>query len=131
MNMDYAFSVKVSLPFVEALARVKDALAAQGFGVLTEINVKETMKKKLGVAYADYVILGACNPPLAHEALHAEKSVGLFLPCNVIVYEDGGDVFASALRPTSAMSMIRNDALAAVAAKAEEKLKRVVDSLGA
>lgn len=127
--MNYAFTKKLSVPFAEAISRTKDALAKEGFGVLSEIDVQETMKKKLGVAHAPYVILGACNPSLAHEALIAEKGVGLFLPCNVIVYEDEGGVTVSIIRPVVAMGGIPNAALEKVAKVAEEKLYAVRGAL--
>lgn len=127
--MHYGYSKKVPLIFDEAVIKTKEALAVEGFGVLTEIDVKATMKKKLGVTYDNYLILGACNPASAHKALQAEKEVGLLLPCNVIVYEDGGAVFVSAILPTAAMSMVENQNLAALAEEVEPKLKRVVEAL--
>ena len=101
----------------------------EGFGVLTEIDVKATLKQKLDVDYGNYVILGACNPTFAHQALQAEKDIGLLLPCNVIVYDEDGGTFVSAIVPTVAMGMVSNDALGTVAAQVEEKLKRVIDSI--
>lgn len=127
--MEYAYTKKVSYPFTEALEQTKASLAAEGFGILTEVDVKETMKKKLGVEYDNYVILGACNPPLAHSALQAEKKIGLFLPCNVVVYEEDGAVIVSAIRPSIAMSVITNEALQAVATQAETKLTAAIDAL--
>lgn len=127
--MEYAYTKKVTYPFTEAVAQVKEALATEGFGVLSEIDVKETMKKKLGVEYDSYVILGACNPSLAHSALQAEKNIGLFLPCNVIVYEENGTVTIAAVLPTTAMGMINNDTLQEISKQAETKLKSVVDAL--
>lgn len=127
--MQYGYSKKVPLPFDEAVTKTKDALGAEGFGVLTEIDVKATMKKKLGVDYDNYLILGACNPASAHKALQAEKEVGLLLPCNVIVYEEDGAVYVSAILPSAAMSMVENPALAALAKEVEPKLKRVVEEV--
>lgn len=127
--MEYGYNKKVSKSFVEAVEATKEALAKDGFGVLTEIDVKATMKKKLGVDYDNYVILGACNPAFAHEALQTEKEIGLLLPCNVIVYEDTGSVYVSAIVPSVAMSMVENEDLAPIASEVEDKLKKVIDSL--
>ena len=127
--MKYGYSRKVSLPFAEAVAKTKDALANEGFGILTEIDVKATMKKKLNLEYDNYLILGACNPASAHKALQAEKEIGLLLPCNVIVYEDTGAVYVSAIVPSVAMSMVDNPALVEIAREAEEKLTRAIDGI--
>ncbi len=127
--MKYGYSRKISLPFAEAVAKTKEALAAEGFGVLTEIDVKATMKKKLNLEYGNYLILGACNPAFAHKALQAEKDIGLLLPCNVIVYEDAGAVHVSAIVPSVAMSMVDNPALVEIASEAEAKLTRAIDSI--
>lgn len=127
--MQYGYGKKVPLPFGEAVAKTKEALATEGFGVLTEIDVKATMKKKLNLDYDNYLILGACNPASAHKALQAEKEVGLLLPCNVIVYESDGAVFVSAILPSAAMSMVENPALASLAGEVEPKLKRVVEGI--
>lgn len=124
----YGYKRNVRLPFEEAVEKVKSELSKEGFGILTEIDVKATLKKKLDVEYDNYLILGACNPPFALEALKAEKDIGLLLPCNVIVYEDEGEVFVSAILPTVAMAMVESPSLAAVAAEVEKKLKHVVDS---
>lgn len=127
--MEYAFTKKLSQPFAEALVSVKKALSEEGFGILTETDIAATLKKKLGVTYDKYVILGACNPPLAHRSLQAEKLIGLFLPCNVILYEEDDAVHVAAIRPTAAMSMIQNAELADISAEAEKKLSAVVESL--
>ena len=127
--MHYGYGKKVSLPFAEAVAKTKEALAGEGFGVLTEIDVKATMKKKLGIEYDNYLILGACNPASAHKALQAEKEIGLLLPCNVVVYENEGSVHVSAIVPSVAMSMVKNEALTGIAGEVEAKLKAVVDAL--
>ena len=129
MTMEYGYKRKVPLSFIDAVSKVKEELSKEGFGVLTEIDVKATLKKKLDVEYENYLILGACNPPFAFQALKSEKEIGLFLPCNVIVYEDGGEISVSAILPTVAMSMVENPALAALAVEVEIKLKKVVDSL--
>jgi uncharacterized protein (DUF302 family) len=129
MEMDYGYKRQVNLPYEQAVAKTKDALQKEGFGVLTEIDVQATMKKKLNENYYKYLIIGACNPPFAHKALQVEKDIGLLLPCNVIVYEDAGRTFVSAILPTVAMNMINNKELAAVAVQVEAKLKKVVDSI--
>ncbi len=127
--MEYGYKRKVPLSFIDAVSKVKEELSKERFGVLTEIDVKATLKKKLNVEYENYLILGACNPPFAFRALKSEKEIGLFLPCNVIVYEDSGETFVSAVLPTVAMSMVKNPALVAIADEVETKLKKVVDSL--
>lgn len=97
--------------------------------MLTEIDVKSTLKKKIDVDFEDYIILGACNPVFAHKALLAEKEIGLLLPCNVIVYKDNDKVFVSSIVPSVAMSMVDNDALPEIASQVEDKLKRVIENL--
>ena len=128
-SMDYGIRKQINHPFADAVAKVKDELSKQGFGILTEIDVKKTLKNKLHVEWGNYVILGACNPPFAFQALQAEKEIGLFLPCNVIVYEDSGTVYVSAIRPTVAMNIVENPALADIAGKVEEKLTKVINNL--
>ena len=127
--MKYGYKRNVPLPFGEAVEKVRGELSKEGFGVLTEIDVKATLKKKLNVDYENYLILGACNPPLALKALQAEKDIGLFLPCNVIVYEDGGKVFVSAIMPTVAMKVVGNPSLADLGKMVEEKLKKVINAI--
>ncbi len=127
--MKYGYKRKVTLSFADAVSKTKAELSKEGFGILTEIDVKATLKKKLDVEYENYLILGACNPPFAFQALKSEKEIGLFLPCNVIVYEEGGETFVSAVLPTVAMSMVENSALSGIAFEVEAKLKKVVDSM--
>ncbi len=127
--MNYGYKRQIPLPFSDAVQKTKEELAKEGFGVLTEIDVKATLKKKLNADYENYLILGACNPPFAHEALRAEKDIGLLLPCNVIVYEDNGKVFAAAILPTVAMEAVKSSSLAGIAAQVEEKLKKVIDNI--
>lgn len=127
--MDYSIKEQVNLSFPEAVAKTKTALVEEGFGILTEIDVKATLKKKLDAEWNNYVILGACNPPFAFQALKAEKEIGLMLPCNVIVYENGGKVFVSAIRPTVAMNMIDNRELAGIAEKVEKKLSKAIKNV--
>jgi uncharacterized protein (DUF302 family) len=127
--MKYGYKKQLDVSFEEAIKQTKAELAHAGFGVLTEIDVQATLKTKLDVDYDKYVILGACNPSFAHQALMAEKDVGLLLPCNVIVYEDDGKVFVSAVMPTVAMSAVENSAVEPIAREVEEMLRKVVDSL--
>lgn len=127
--MKYGYSKIVSLPFEDAVVKVTETLAAEGFGVLTTIDVKATMKKKLDLDYENYLILGACNPGFAHKALGAEKEIGLLLPCNVIVYQTGDDVHVSAMLPSAAMSAVENDAIEGIAEDVETSLKKVVDAV--
>src|SRR3990167_5990543 len=127
--MEYGYKRKVLLPWGEAVKKAKSELAKEGFGILTEIDVKASLKEKLGLDYDNYLILGACNPPFALKALQAEKDIGLLLPCNVIVYEDGGKVFVSAILPTVAMGMVENPLLEEMGKTVEEKLKKVVDNI--
>lgn len=129
MALTYGYKRQVSLPYAEALQRTRQELQKEGFGVLTEIDVKETLKKKLNVDWDNYIILGACNPPFAYQALQAEKDIGLLLPCNLIVYEDTGKTYVSTILPTVAMSMIESPRLAGIAVQVEAKLKKVVDSI--
>lgn len=124
----YAFTRILSTSYEDAISKVRDALKEEGFGVLTEIDVKETLKKKLGVDFRKYVILGACNPPYAHRTLQTDLDVGLLLPCNVIVYEtDDQKAYVSAINPVSALQVIKKRELRKIAEEVSEKLKRVVD----
>ena len=127
--MNYSYKREVQLSYAEAVAKSKAELAKEGFGILTEIDVKATLKHKLNVDFDNYLILGACNPPFAYQALQAEREVGLLLPCNVIVYENDGKTFVSAIVPTVAMGMVDNPLLAKIATQVEDKLKRAIDSL--
>lgn len=125
--MSYHFSKTVSLPFDKAVAATTEALKNHGFGVLTQIDVKDTLNKKIGADFRPYLILGACNPKLAYEALALEDKIGTMLPCNVVVQQrDSGVVEISAVDPVASMSAIRNEKLGAVAGKVRELLKQVV-----
>ena len=127
--MEYGYKRKVGYSFQEAVRKLREELPGEGFGVLTEIDVQATLKKKLDVDFDRYIILGTCNPPFAYRALQAEKDIGLLLPCNIIVYEDAGQTWVSAIVPTVAMNMVENDKLGGIAAGVEAKLKKVIDSL--
>ena len=128
--MSYYISTTVDTPFEGAIEQVTEALKAEGFGVLTEIDVRATMKKKLDVDFRNYRILGACNPPFAHKALEAEDKIGTMLPCNVIVQENGeGEVEVAAVDPVSSMQAVSNSALEPIAGEIRDRLRRVIDSL--
>lgn len=129
MHTTYGFGAKVSLPYEKAVERARTLLQEEGFGVLTEIDVKKTMKEKLGIDFRRYVIFGACNPHLAHRALEAEIEIGLLLPCNVIVYEDNGGSVVSIMDPITALEIVRNERLAPVAREARSRLERVAEKL--
>ncbi len=125
---EYAFTAVMNTSYENAVSKITEALKEEGFGVLTEIDVKATLKKKLDVDFRKYVILGACNPPYAHRTLQADLDVGLLLPCNVIVYEtDDKKAYVSAINPISALEVIKNEELRKIAIEVSEKLKRVVD----
>jgi uncharacterized protein (DUF302 family) len=128
--MSYYFAKTITGPFDEAVARTTDALKAEGFGVITQIDLKETLKAKLGVDFRPYHILGACNPALAHEALQLEDKVGTMLPCNVIVQETRpGQAEIAAIDPVASMQAIDNPALAEKAQAVRAKLERAIQSL--
>jgi uncharacterized protein (DUF302 family) len=132
MDTPLGLNITLKTDYVTALTRVTEALKVEGFGVLTEIDVKETMKKKLGVDFTPYKILGACNPPLAHRALMAAPEVGLLLPCNVVVRQiEAGVSEVSLIDPLGMMTMINNPELETVAKEARAKLERVATSLKA
>ncbi len=134
MIQDTTYGMRVELPigYDEAVERTTAALKDQGFGVLTTIDVKETLKKKLDVDFRRYVILGACNPPLAHQAFTKELEIGLLLPCNVIVYETtAGRSAVAAFDPIRGLAMAGNDALHAVAVEADERLRKALAALEA
>lgn len=127
--MSYYFSKTLGMPFDEAIARITEALKAEGFGVLTEIDVKGTLKKKLGVEFRNYRIFGACNPPFAYKALRAEDKIGTMLPCNVIVQERDDGVEVAAIDPAASMQAVENPDLSEVAEEVRSKLKKVVEGL--
>lgn len=127
--MTYFYKKQVAASYQEVLEKIKQTLATEGFGVLTEIDVKTTLKQKLKVDYDNYTIIGACNPPLAYQALIAEQEIGLLLPCNVIVYEKNSKVFVAVILPTVAMEKAKNSTLVQIAQEVEIKLKRAVDKV--
>ncbi len=123
----YALTAETELGFDEAVARVRDELEEEGFGVLTEIDAQATLRKKLGVEIERYLILGACNPSFAHQALELEPELGVLLPCNVVVYERGDRTLVSAVDAERMLSIVGNDALASVAAEVRSRLTQVVE----
>ena len=130
MSTAYGFSKKLDMSYEKAVEKATAAIKEEGFGVLTEIDVKATLKKKLDVDFQRYVILGACNPPFAHKALSAELEVGLLLPCNVIVYEvEDGTSVVSAINPMAALGVVDNPALSEIAEQVTTKMQRALVSL--
>ena len=128
--MTYYFSKVLTLGFEDAVQRTTEALKAEGFGIITEIDIKNTFKKKIGVDFRDYRILGACNPTLAHEALLLEDKVGTMLPCNVVVQDlGGGKTEVAAVDPVASMQAINNPRLRQAAQKVQAKLRKAVESL--
>ena len=128
--MSYYFTKKLNLPFDDAVERVTEELKKEGFGILTDIDVRATLKKKLGVDFKNYRILGACNPPFAYQALQAEDKIGTMLPCNVTVQENAdGNVEVSAIDPIASMQAVQNPELGGVAQEVQAKLKKVIDNL--
>lgn len=126
---ELGFQSTLNLEYEAALEKVTEALKAEGFGVLTSVDVKETMKKKLDADFRKYTILGACNPPLAYKALTARPDVGLLLPCNVIVYEEGNMTIVNIIDPLSMTNFIQDPTLEAVAQEARQRLKRVSEAI--
>jgi len=127
--MSYYFSKEVGLSFDEAIAKVTKELAKEGFGILTEIDVRQTLRKKLDVDFRPYKILGACNPPFAYRALQRENKIGTLLPCNVIVQQKNDGVEVTAVDPVASMQAVENENLVEVAKKVQTKLKNVIERL--
>jgi uncharacterized protein (DUF302 family) len=125
----YGFTKELDIPYETVIELVIGALKKEGFGVLTEIDVKEKMKEKLGLDMRKYIILGACNPANAYKAILTEENIGLMLPCNVIIYEKGSKTVLSVIRPTVAMQMIDNVELQKIAAAVEEQLEKAFDAI--
>jgi uncharacterized protein (DUF302 family) len=130
MTTPYGFGTTLPVSYEEAIPRVKEALKAEGFGVLTEIDVRRTMHEKLGAEMEPYIILGACNPPLAHRALEQELDIGLLLPCNVVVRAEGKGSRVEVADPQAMLGIVGNEELNTVADEAKRRLQRVVASLG-
>jgi uncharacterized protein (DUF302 family) len=127
--INYGFTKELDIPYETVIEQAREALKKEGFGILTEIDIKEKMKEKLGIDMGKYIILGACNPPSAYKAILAEENIGLLLPCNVIVYEKEGKTVLSIIRPTVAMQMIDNVELQKIAEAVEEPLKKAFDAV--
>ncbi len=128
--MNYYFAKEVELTFEEALVRVTDELKQEGFGVLTEIDVKATIKKKLDKDFRNYRILGSCNPPFAYQALLSEPHIGLMLPCNVVVQEgENGKTLVSAIDPVASMQAVENETLGEIAEEVRVKLQKVIENI--
>lgn len=128
-GVDYGVGRDLDDAYDVVLQRVRESLKAEGFGVITEIDVKKTMKEKLGVDGPAHTIIGACNPPLAHRAIGAEPDIGLLLPCNVVVYEKGSGSRVAVVNAGAMLGMVGNEALAPVAGEVQERLTRVLESL--
>ncbi|RDV36919.1 DUF302 domain-containing protein [Bradymonadaceae bacterium TMQ3] len=130
-NPDYGITATLKgVSFTDAIERTEAALKEEGFGVLTRIDIKDTLRKKLDVEHKNYVILGACNPPLAHQALQAEAPIGLLLPCNVVVTEDDeGNAIVSALDPVKMFSLVERDDVQPVATEVKARMERVIGAL--
>jgi len=125
----YVLRTRLPISYEEAVPKVTEALKTEGFGVLTEIDVKATLKKKIDVDFRKYVILGACNPRLAHQALNTELEIGVMLPCNVVVYDEDGEAVVSIVDPYAMLGIGLSNNLQQVASEARERLERVINSL--
>ena len=127
--INYGFTKEIEASLEEAITKVTNELKKEGFGILTQIDVAEKFKEKLGIDFEKYIILGACNPPSAHEAILVEENIGLMLPCNVAIYKRRNKTVVSIIKPTVAMKMIGNSELEHIASAIEKKLKKVFDAL--
>lgn len=125
----YTFSIRVSLPFDEAEGKVRAALQEEGFGILTEIDVQAAFREKLDRDFRRYKILGACNPPLAYEALSTEIEIGALLPCNVVVYEDEGEIVVSAMDPHAVLSLVSSGEIEGIAGEVRERIERALGKI--
>lgn len=129
LDLQYGYVAAVDAPFDDTVRRLEAGLKAEGFGVLCTIDIQAKMKEKLGVEFPPYVILGACNPPLAHQALRQEINLGLLLPCNAVVYEQEGQVYAGAVDASRMLSVVGNPAMEPMAQQVNQRLRRAVDSV--
>lgn len=129
MQTAYGFGIALPLPYEQAATRVRDALKAEGFGVISEIDMRQALREKIGVEIPPYTILGACNPRLASQALAQEPEIGLLLPCNVVVRAEGAASHVDIADPKAMLGIVGNPALDAIAAEAEQRLRRVVATL--
>lgn len=127
--MQYGFSKTTDYTFSQAIEKVTDELKKEGFGILTSIDVKDTLKKKIDVDFKNYIILGACNPPIAHKALQTEEELGLLLPCNVVVYEKDSKTVVSIFDPMMMTKVIDNEMMIPIATEVKEKLQRVLEAV--
>jgi uncharacterized protein (DUF302 family) len=127
--IDYGFIKKVDCSYEQLLEKLPPLLKSEGFGILTQIDVRETLKAKLNVDFPKYMILGVCNPPIAYQALQKETNIGLMLPCNVIVYENDGQTYIAIAKPSAVMGSINNPSLSDVANEAELRLEKVFNSI--
>lgn len=128
-GLDYGYGRALPISYASALGRAREVLKSEGFGVLCEIDIREKLKEKLGVDFRRYVILGVCNPPLAFETLQREINIGLLLPCNIVVYEDGEGTVVAAIDAVKMLSVVDNPQLTANAGQVNDKLRHVIDSL--
>jgi uncharacterized protein (DUF302 family) len=129
MKLKYGYVREVALPFDEAVTEMEAALKAEGFGVLCNIDIQAKLREKLGVEFPRYVILGVCNPPLAHQALQHEFNLGLLLPCNAVIYEKDGAVWAGTVDAGKMLSVVENPEMSSMAAEVTRRLRRAVDAL--
>ncbi|HUB81796.1 MAG TPA: DUF302 domain-containing protein [Bryobacteraceae bacterium] len=131
MQLDcrYGYLARVSMPFEDAVGRLEASLKAEGFGLLCNIDIQAKLKEKLGIDFPRYVILGACNPPLAYKGLQQEMNLGLLLPCNAVVYERDGAVFAGAVDAAAMLSVVGNAAMQSMAEEVNARLRRAVDRI--
>jgi len=129
VNSMYSYKKSISIGYADTVTKVREELKKEGFGVLTEIDVKQTLKTKLNVDFDEYIILGACNPPYAYQALTAERDIGVLLPCNVTVYTQAGKTYVSAILPTVQLGKVGNPELTPIAEEIETKLKKAVDAV--
>lgn len=127
--MQYGFSKTTDYTFNQAIEKVTDELKKEGFGILTTIDVKDTLKNKINVDFKNYTILGACNPPIAHKALQTEEELGLLLPCNVVVYEKDNKTVVSIFDPMMMTKLVDNDNIIPIATEVKEKLQRVLEAV--